>query len=281
MTPKTPCRNGATASSVAAVTAVSPSPTSPQKRSPSKLPPSPKLRLDKFWSDLEAKRLLSGPLLEISVGAEAKKWHLHHNLLRHHSAFFDETALVNGEGKRIKDGKLSLAEEDPTAFRIFVKWLYQGQIEDVSNIDKEKKWDYTFACQNLYMLCHRIGIRELKNLAIDQFRRGCHETRLVPGADEIKPVYDRLPPGSPFRKLVSRMAARQIMDPDSKRCASVYRECFTANPDFAIDVLNAVRDSTGGFLLEDPTEGSSSRYHERANGDTCQKTVRFEDSTNG
>ncbi|KAK5941983.1 hypothetical protein PMZ80_005934 [Knufia obscura] len=249
-----------------------------QKHSPSKLPPSPRARGDQFQSDLIAKRLLSGPLLEITVGPEGKKWHVHHNLLRHHSSFFDEADLINGEEKKIKDGKVDLSEEDPKAFRILVKWLYQGQIEDVSKLDKDKKWDYAFACQNLYVLCEHIDIRELKNLAIDQFRKGCYETRLVPGADEIKPVYDRLPPTSPFRKLVSRIAARQLMDPDSKRDASIYKECFQATPDFAVDVLNAIREGSDGLLLDDPTEGNSCRYHEHQNGDTCHKTVRFGDA---
>lgn len=247
-----------------------------QNRSPSKLPPSPRARHDRFQSDLVAKRLLSGPLLEISVGSEGKKWHIHHDLLRHHSSFFDENNLVDGEEKTIKDGKVDLTREDPNAFRILVKWLYQGQIEDVSKLDKDKKWDYAWACQNLYMLCEHIGIRELKNLAIDQFRKGCYETRLVPGADEIRPVYERLPANSPFRKLVGRIAARQLMDPDSRRDAAIYKDCFAAAPDFAIDVLNAIRDGTEGLLLDDPTEGNSCRYHEHQNGETCYKTVRFQ-----
>lgn len=251
--------------------------TGQQKLSPSKLPPSPKALDAAVRSELIAKRLLSGPLLEISVGAEGKKWSIHHNLLRSHSTFFDEDDVVNGEKKRIKDGKLDLTAEDPKAFRILVKWLYQGCIDDVSTMDKERKWEYAFACQNLYMLCERIGIRDLQNLAVDQFRKGCWEARLVPGADEIRPVYERLPPNSQFRKLVSRIAARQLMDPDSKRDASMYLSCFQAAPDFAVDVLNAIRDGTDGFLLDDPTEGNSCRYHNHENGETCHKTVRFED----
>ena len=251
---------------------------SQQKHSPSKLPPSPRAGRDQFQSDLAAKRLLSGPLLEITVGSEGKRWHIHHNLLRHHSSFFDEDSLIDGEERRIKDGKVDLSEEDPKAFRILAKWLYQGRIEDVAKLDKDKQWDYAYACQNLYMLCDRIQIRELKNLAIDQFRKGCYESKLVPGADEIKPVYDRLPANSPFRKLVSRIAARQLMDPDTKRDASIYKLCFSAAPEFAIDVLNAIREGTDGLLLDDPTEGNSCRYHEHYNGETCHKTVHFEDS---
>lgn len=102
----------------------------------------------------------------------------------------------------------------------------------------------------------------------------------MPGAEEIKPIYDRTVTGSPFRKLVSRIAARQIMDPDSKRDASMYKDCFAAAPDFAVDVLNAIREGTEGFLLDDPTQGNGNSrcaYHEHENGESCQKTVHFKD----
>lgn len=126
----------------------------------------------------------------------------------------------------------------------------------------DKKWDYADRCQKMYVLCEKLELRELKNRAIDQFRKGCNEAGLVPGAEEIKPVYDRTPAGSPFRKLVSKIAARQIMDPHSHHNADTYRSCF-ANPDFAIDVVNAIRDGTGGKLLLDPTEGDPTAYHEQ------------------
>lgn len=264
--PTTPCRPAAT------------SPNYRQIRSPSKLPPSPASFARATRSELTAaKRLLSGPLLEITVGAERKSWHIHHNLLRHHSKYFDDDNLINGEEKRIRDGKVDLPEEDPSAFRVFVKWLYQGRIDDVSTLKADQKWNYAFACQNLYILCEKIGMHELKNQAIDQFRKGCYETRLVPGGDEIRPIYNRTAANSPFRKLVSRIAARQIMDPDSRRDASMYLECFKAAPNFAVDVLNAIREGTEGVLLDDPTEGNSCRYHEHVNGETCCKTVHFKD----
>ncbi|KAK5304578.1 hypothetical protein LTR99_003641 [Exophiala xenobiotica] len=221
--------------------------------------------------------LLSGPLLEISVGPDGRQWMLHQSLLIHHTRFFDESYTVNGEHKRIKDGKLELRDQDPSAFELLLKWLYQGKIDDVSWMPKDVKWDYAFTCQKLYLLCEAIGLQELKNLAIDQFRRGCHEAGLVPGPEEMKPIYEHTQPSSPFRKLVSRIAARQIMDPASEKDASSYKDCFVLSPDFAVDVINAIKESTGGSLFDDPTEGNSCRYHEHDDGETCHKTVKFKD----
>ena len=214
-------------------------------------------------------------MLDIFVGPSRRHWALHRNLLCHHAHYFDETAPINGETPRIHDGKLELLEEDEEAFELLVKWLYQGRLDSVSILPLEKKWDYAYTCQKLYILCERIGMQDLKNNAIDQFRRGCYEARLVPGPEEMRPIYEKTPPASPFRKLVSKIAARQLMDPDGKKDAATYKSCFEATPEFAIDVINAIKDGAGGSLFDDPTEGNSCRYHEHDNGETCHKTVKF------
>ena len=38
-------------------------------------------------------------------------------------------------------------EDDPRAFELLVKWLYQGRIDNVSDMPFDKKWDYADACQ--------------------------------------------------------------------------------------------------------------------------------------
>ena len=224
-------------------------------------------------------RLLSGPLVDITVGASQRHWALHKNLLCHHSRFFDEGSVINGEKKVIKDGKIEFLDEDEAAFELLVKWLYQGKIDDVSTMPVDKKWDYAEACQKLYLLCEKLGMPEVRNIAIDQFRKGCNEAGLVPGPEEMQPIYQKTAAGSPFRKLVAKIAARQFMDPDSKRDASAYRMCFETNPDFAIDVINAIKDGIGAALFDDPTEGNSCRFHEHENGETCHKSVKFKEGS--
>lgn len=211
-------------------------------------------------------RLLSGPLVDIYVGASKRHWCLHRNLLCHHSIYFKDHAV--GEDKQ-KAATVELLDDDPRAFELLVKWLYQGRIDDVSNMPIEKKWDYADACQKLYVLCDKLILPQLKNFAIDQFRKGCFQAGLVPGPEEMKAIYDTTPPLSPFRKLASKIAARQIMAPDSQDDAGIYKPCFEENPDFAIDVINAIRQGAGGILLGDPTEGGGCTYHEHQNGERC------------
>ena len=196
-------------------------------------------------------------------------WSLHQNLLSHHSPYFQ--AQLADESTFTKKGsrRLDFPESDPSAFELLIKWLYQGHIDDVSTMPNDRKWDYADACQKLYVLCEKAQLPQLKNIAIDQFRKGCHEAGLVPGPEEMKPIYESTGVGSPFRKLVSRIAARQIMDPGNVRDAATYRMCFEGSADFAIDIINAIREGTGGKLFEDPTEKGGCTYHEHDNGATC------------
>lgn len=171
-----------------------------------------------------------------------------------------------------KDVSVELFDDDPRAFELLVKWLYQGKIDNVSDMPMDKKWDFADACQQLYVLCDKINLPQLKNLAMDQFRKGCNEAGLVPGPEEMKPIYDKTSPSSPFRKLVSKMAARQIMDPESESDASTYKQCFEGSPDFAIDVVNAIKAGAGGSLFQDPTEEDGCCYHEHALGQRCDSS---------
>ena len=205
--------------------------------------------------------------MDVYVGSKRRHWSLHRNLLSYHTTWFQDKVK---EGVREKGGTTEYYfDDDPRAFELLVKWLYQGKIDDVSMMPLEKKWDYADACQQLYLLCDKINLPELKNSAMDQFRKGCYEAGLVPGPEEMRPIYERTAPSSPFRKLVSQIAARQLMDPFSESDASKYRECFAANADFAIDVINAIKDGAGGKLLYDPTEEEGCQYHEHQLGRRC------------
>lgn len=116
---------------------------------------------------------------------------------------------------------------------------------------------------------HKINLPGLKNLAMYQFRKRCFEASLVPGPEEIKPIYERTSPSSPFRKLISQIAAMQIADPFGKSDFSKYRDCFAANTNSAIDVTDTIKDGAGGKLLYDPIEEDECEYHEHQFGRQC------------
>ncbi|KAJ4323862.1 hypothetical protein N0V94_001646 [Neodidymelliopsis sp. IMI 364377] len=218
---------------------------------------------------LQRDRLLSGPMIDIYVGDARRRWTLHRNLLCHHSEQLE--AELEGTGNHDRKDTLELPDHDPAGFELLVKWLYQGKLDDVSDLaDANQKYEYAVSCHKLYLLCDRFDMPQLKNVAMDQFRKGLNEAELVPDADEIDEIYRKSPVGSPFRRLMTKIAARQIMDPDSDRDVETYRQCFENNADFAIELVNAIRQGTGGMLLADPTDkGNECEYHDHEDGPNC------------
>jgi hypothetical protein len=239
-------------------------------------------------------RLLSGPTVDIYVGIEKRHWRLHRNLLLYHSEFFQGEmqkqvpANDDASSNALKDPsgndsnstdvpealeesyKLNLPDDDPIGFELLVKWLYQGKLDDISDFpDPQEKYNFAVACHRLHLLCSRFNMPQLKNIAMDQYRRGLNEAGLVPDGEELSQIYRLSDTDSPFRALMIRIAARQIMDPDSDKDAESYRQCFADKPDFAIDLVNAIKEGTGGLLLEDPTSGESCEYHDHDDDPNC------------
>lgn len=224
---------------------------------------------------LQRDRLLSGQMIDVYVGEAKRHFPIHRNLLCHHSELLEDELEGDGKENERKE-RLDLLEHDPSGFELLVKWLYQGKLDDVSDMaDATQKYEYAVSCHALYMLCDRLDMPQLKNVAMDQYRRGLNEAELVPDADEIDDIYRKSPAGSPFRTLMTRIAARQIMDPGSERDVDTYRQCFEKNPDFAVDLVKAIRHGTGGMLFEDPTEsGNPCTFHDHEDGPNCHVKVK-------
>ena len=219
------------------------------------------------------KRLLSGPTVDIYVGSEMKHWSLHRNLLCHHSSYF-ETEFQGHEVPRKQNGSqsnaLELPNDDARGFELLVKWLYQGHLDDASHMTDDGKYEYAVACHKLYQLCDKFDMILLKNLAMDAYRLNLHAAQLVPDAEEINEIYRASNPDSRFRKLMAKIAARQVMDPEVDKDVESYRGCFEGNPDFAIEMVNAIRQMSGGMLFDDPTEGlDCAEWHDHRDGNVC------------
>ncbi len=214
------------------------------------------------------KRLLSGPVVDIYIGATREHWVVHQNLLNYYSNYFETDLHAHEVSNDQNATTLELPDDDPKGFEILVKWLYQGLLDDTSGFSDEQKYDYAVACHGLYLLCHRLDLSLLKNFAIDLYRQNLHEAQLVPDAEEINNIYRASSPDSPFRKLMVHIAARQLMDPEVDRDAKTYRSCFD-DPDFSIEIINAIRGMTGGMLLQDPTGGNACDWHDHEDQSTC------------
>ncbi|KAF2456153.1 hypothetical protein BDY21DRAFT_348053 [Lineolata rhizophorae] len=254
--------------------------------------------------------LVSGPVVDVYVGPLKRHWAVHRNLLRRHSDWLaaelpesDDENIINPTSKPEYDGddeddvpsptvlktppahtttttdatpnpnRLDLPADSPAGFELFVQWLYQGKLTDVSTLPLDRKYDHAVASHALYILCERLHIPSLMNAAMDQYRLALQQSQLVPDADEIADIVIIAPPGSPFRRLMARIAARQIMAPEEDRDAADYERAFEQAEGFAVEVVNAIRDGVGGKLLTDPTEGGGCEFHDHSEGPDCSGNV--------
>jgi hypothetical protein len=68
---------------------------------------------------------------------------------------------------------------------------------------------------------------------------------------------------------MTRIAIRQVLVPDGDMDVESYRSCFTDSPEFAIGLVNAIKQGTGGILLPNQTEGVVYQCHDHEGGSRC------------
>lgn len=200
---------------------------------------------------------------DFQVGESKRRYSVHRNLLCHHSEALE--LELTGDGKK-RPEVIDLGDYPVEAFELFLRWIYTGKLDDVSDIfEPHDKYNYAVSNHGLYRLCERFDMPQLKNVAMDQYRRGLFLSDLVPDPDELSQIYRQSPSGSPWRRLMTRIAARQIMDPESDRDVEAYRQCFADNADFAVDLISAIKQGANPTLFDDPTDPEvedSCSYHD-------------------
>ena len=75
-------------------------------------------------------RLQDCASIAVKVGPESHSvtWNLPKDLLVHHSLFF--SAALDGQFLESHSNSVSLPEDDPDTFKLFIQWLYLGSIPD-------------------------------------------------------------------------------------------------------------------------------------------------------
>jgi hypothetical protein len=84
-------------------------------------------------------RLISGSMVKIEVGPDKREWTIPKNLLAHHSEILEQELQSDG---RDRVEKIELHDYDPAGFELFVKFIFQGKLDDVSDMADDQKWDY-------------------------------------------------------------------------------------------------------------------------------------------
>lgn len=174
------------------------------------------------------------------MGPSQTVWRLHENLLSATSDFF--RAAFNSGFKESLEDRLSLPEDDPHAFELFVRWLYARALQGMTgapeinaerqlfgspsssnNASASTSTTFLFTttiptttstppiniqdCLHLYALATKLLVEELENICIDVAARYYKAGTRRPEIRDVQYIYENTPPGSGMRRLLKERLA--------------------------------------------------------------------------
>lgn len=209
---------------------------------------------------LTSARLLSYPLVNVSIGQERKLYPLHSKLLCHHSEFFRSKDQTTEPALSLSEAVLP--EIKVEIFDVVVNWLYRGTLDHIP--------DGIHGLYLVYYLTEKLGIHTLGNLVMDAIRK-CYRdnpTPNYPGIGRIHQVYRETAAGSPLRRFAVEAAYWKLMKDGTD--VIHYIKGPDINGDFVREFIQAIqekaRDEADGV---DPRCCAICIFHVHEGGKWC------------
>lgn len=206
------------------------------------------------------------------VGPKRVKFGVHKGILIRSSAFF--RAALTGTFKEATEGTVTLQEDSPKVFGVFVSWLYTGKLENT--VDEIPTPCGSNRLAELYIFADRYDVPILRNDAIDALVKNRQELLHIP-TSSFRMVYDATPPKDPLRRLLVDMVALNTNIPKS---VVAHRESYPA--EMLLDMLVVSSEKIDALLSGSgngrwpwkPTKSSiCSSYHTHEEGWTGCKGI--------
>ena len=215
-------------------------------------------------------------MVNIFVGAERKKFHLHSDLLCNRSDYF-RTCFV-GDFKEAQQKELSLPEDDAESFELFVTWLYGTHLKKISSNDELP------AYFNLAILANKLCLEYLQNQAKDHILRFHRTNPRSVGYQYLRYVYQNTSSTDEARAVPVTLAAWIVVASQTAELTGEYRDLIREGGDLAVDFMDQLlscfakskvhRKSIGTL---DPRKRSNCSLHTHISTPTCVK-VHKEDN---
>ncbi|KAF2654610.1 hypothetical protein K491DRAFT_716975 [Lophiostoma macrostomum CBS 122681] len=209
----------------------------------------------------------------VRVGLEENHiyYTVHESLLRRTSVFRDQ--LRNSESTPLQIGVLLLPYAKPSAFGIYVQWLYSGRLHtkmkkspSVTDPLHQREW---FKLVDGYLIGERMADAEFRDTIMDAMLEWCKEATIQDQKvllDNVGDIYSSCATGSPLRQLVSDVSAWHF---DDATIQEMRIDNEVALPyDFVLDTLSKLSTRMQGtgrspFGTRSPIEGGrgTCRYH--------------------
>ncbi|KAM3421531.1 hypothetical protein BST61_g1920 [Cercospora zeina] len=163
---------------------------------------------DVFVVSASKKRRFTSAIITVAVGQGELpvEFHVHEDLLREHSGFFE--AALNGQWKEAQERKIKLPEDNPDVVDVYVQWLYGGKIEAaVPEAARHSGWMRSVFWAYLYVFSDKIqdlsfanAVMEAWTMYIDEPRAG--SKRIYSSLDCVEVIYEHTASGSPARQFL-------------------------------------------------------------------------------
>lgn len=196
----------------------------------------------------------TGNFVKILVGPEKKEWTLNEEFLCDKVEYF-KAAFQSGF-KETEEKWLELPEDSSEMFRLFVAWIYTGQITcdectgrdvrsewGVSNPETDGKHDLTYF--GLWVFGDKIGPTQLAIDALERCKMCLRYNGLVVSAEGVKFVYSNTNERSPLRELVVNATVQRFYNYRIERDSGALAELIAANENFGTATMRQLGKHLG------------------------------------
>lgn len=152
-------------------------------------------------------------------------------LLCHVSTFF--RAALKDEFEDVKDKRVMLKEENPSAFKLFVLWLYKGCLFD--EMYASELHEFTVQA---WILGDKLGAPAFQNCLIQELLANGYE--MFYDAKVVRYIFDNTTKRSPLRKLTVDLIVYSYEDIDQEEA---WRSLYLSGGDVMVDLMKALQKS--------------------------------------
>lgn len=207
-------------------------------------------------------------MVDIFVGAEQRRFHLHRDLLCNRSVYFK--GCFEGDFEDAQQQELFLPEVDVESFDLLVRWLYGSPLKKISSDDD------LLAYFALTTLADNLFLERLHNETMNHI---LEFYRLAPpklDAKSIRSIYPKTLTGDPLRRLVIQFAAwAAVLDEDTDFDRN-NQDLLEGGGKIAVDFTTwlaryyaASKENRTAILKVDPRIKSNCSYHQHILTPAC------------
>ncbi|KAK7746626.1 hypothetical protein SLS53_001811 [Cytospora paraplurivora] len=230
-------------------------------------------------------RLFSDRVVTILVGPHEIKWCLHENLLSGVSDFFK--SAFNSGFKESVEGKITMPEDDPHAFELFVRWLYTRALmpeavkpptTTTANVllGRHFPGGTAAACiqdyLHLYVLASKLLIEDLENACVDMAHAYYGVGMRRPDITDVQYIYDNTMPGSGMRKLMrERLTLGLFKGRQHNPVTAEWRDIMNETTDLGFEIVSEIASYNwiAGGNAPARTAADQCSYHRHHRGVAC------------